>query len=958
RNARRRVPARAAMRRGARWVAALADAAVAAADALAAPAAEARRGAAALAAEQRRRRRARFKKWVLEALEHGAGGAPGAGQRDAGAIGRHWATEVWSTADGSDGWQDFERQSDSGGLPRPTADEWLDAAKSFATRTGICGMGIDRASPRALAQVSAAAAELRGRRHGSRGVGRLASGGAGIARRDAARADGRAATHRAALQHPADLEQAQAGRGSALGGPPPRQRRRRLLGRTRALGPGARVAPDAGRRGGRGAAAPRSALLIDLGRRARRRGWPAPGAWPSALDSMADRFAAPRQPTAARALDAGLLAGRPRAGRAPKAAMLPAARAHSEEFGACSSGELKSDRYVFYDNTTVACYGRAPRAIAMHLVEAGLAAAASDLLARNEVQAALKSSTLSSKPTEAAKNLGADPCLDGSAAAGAARKRRAEVREQLGRAAGARRQSIGAATCPLVGGTPPAMADGCSARARVASELEQWRSAFGSLTFGSARGRSLQVGFARAAAPRRDPWCSLAKQRRAAGMVALGRLGWGSTAMRRWAAGDGAALKLEEIGGHALRRHICDPHQRRLWREAAARDAGLKRAASGAATRGLRRRRLAAKASPEQRARRSSARNAALGGLWPVARRDALDPPLRRSGACPAGRGGRGSARRAALAAERRDASAGDEVLQAFADVAAESDSENPRYSRAFIPHQAAALPPPLAATGEVRWSSGHGYAALAGASILCADGSAMRGKAGSPEVRAGRGPPALQTRGAPRGAWGCVPAHLPQDANTGVILAAARALRWGLPGADGILELRTDCKLLVTGFAAGRVKGRAAARSVRDGYVTWGDYEGNRAEDRFAKKSAELHLAREAAAGRVELADAIAAATARWLGEALQLGSAALAAADGAGAGAAGPTCCGRGRGRGRRGAARCRDGKPGCRRWPCAGHCAAASFANGARWLCNACAAARAERPSAVDRAGSGQR
>ncbi|CAK0828051.1 unnamed protein product [Prorocentrum cordatum] len=114
----------------------------------------------------------------------------------------------------------------------------------------------------------------------------------------------------------------------------------------------------------------------------------------------------------ARALDAGLVAGCPCAGRTRKAAMLPVARAHSEEFGACSSGELKSDVSVSYDDATMACYGRAPRAIAKHLVEAGLAVAAgltafgcrisgaktevvvSDPPTRDEVQAALKAGAL------------------------------------------------------------------------------------------------------------------------------------------------------------------------------------------------------------------------------------------------------------------------------------------------------------------------------------------------------------------------------------------------------------------------------------------------------------------------------------------------------------------------------------------------------------------------------------
>ena len=64
----------------------------------------------------------------------------------------------------------------------------------------------------------------------------------------------------------------------------------------------------------------------------------------------------------------------------------------------------------------------------------------------------------------------------------------------------------------LAGGLLPTTAYGCSAQAWAASELERWRSAVGNLTFGSARGRSLQVGFALSAAPWRDPWCSQAEQ--------------------------------------------------------------------------------------------------------------------------------------------------------------------------------------------------------------------------------------------------------------------------------------------------------------------------------------------------------------------------------------------------------------------------------------------------------------
>eukprot|EP00959_Pyramimonas_sp_CCMP1952_P279933 5852723-Pyramimonas_sp.AAC.1 len=45
-------------------------------------------------------------------------------------------------------------------------------------------------------------------------------------------------------------------------------------------------------------------------------------------------------------LDAGLLAGRPCAGRTLKATMPPVARAHSEEHGACSDGDMKPGVYI------------------------------------------------------------------------------------------------------------------------------------------------------------------------------------------------------------------------------------------------------------------------------------------------------------------------------------------------------------------------------------------------------------------------------------------------------------------------------------------------------------------------------------------------------------------------------------------------------------------------------------
>ncbi|CAK0899751.1 unnamed protein product [Prorocentrum cordatum] len=855
RRTRRRVPARAAKSCGARWVAALAAVAVATANALAGLASEARAKAAAMAVEHSRHRHGCFNRWVLDALEHGAGGlhawrrgprgwledeldllgAPRAGQREVGAVGRYWAHEVWSLDDGSDGWQDFEKQTDSEALPRPTAVEWLDAAKSFAKRTGT---GVDRVSPRAFAQVSDATAEI----FVDIGMAAEEWGGWPLAAR---------ASLIAMLPKIWNkLGQAEA---------------RRWEASLRGSGAGAF--------------------------------WGGPG--------RSAQVSAWRQALAAEAAGGRQLHG---------AALLIDLE---KEYGACSDGDLKSDMHMFYDDTTVACHGRAPRQIARHLVEAGLAVAAGLTLlgcrtSGTKTEAALKASTLSAKLAKVTKNLGVDFCLDGSAAAGVARGRHAEAREQLGRVGGARRQSISAAVRLLAGGLLPTTAHGCCA----------------------------QVGSALAAAPWRDPWCSQAEQapmawgrglarnrpdttldvlwawRRAvqvrleqgpgalagrgpaaAALLALERLGWDSTAMHRWAVDNGTALKLEEIGGRALRR--------------------------------------------------SSARSAALGGLRPVARRAALDPPLRRSGACPAGCGGRGTVRhlarrRPALAAERRDAIAGDVVLQAFADVAEASDSEGPRYSRALIPDQTAALPP-LLKTEEVRWSSSHGYAALAGANVLYTDGSAMHGKAGSPE-----------------------------DANAGEIMAAARALRWGLPGANGVLEIRTDCKLLVTGFAAGKawccawdrpymevwrefwqavdsfggqqcvrvtnVKGHATLRSVHDGHTRMDDYDGNRAADSFAKTGAELHPMSEAAMERIELADAIAVAAARWLGEALQLGSTALTAADGADAGAAESTCCGRSCGR--RGAARCSDGGPGCSRWPCGAHGTAVSDANGTRWLCDACA------------------
>ncbi|CAK0788792.1 unnamed protein product [Prorocentrum cordatum] len=783
--------------------------------------------------------------------------ALGAEQREVGAIDGHWATEVWSTADGSDGWQDFERQSDSEALPRPTADEWLGAARSFEAN----GMGVDRVSPRAFAQVSTATAEL------FVDVGMAAEewGGRPLAARASLiamlpepvggwRAIGLLSSIPQIWSKP---RQAEARRWEAT---------RRGSGTSAFWGGPGRSAQESARRqalAAEAAGAQRfrgAALLIDLekaretvrlacaeclARRAGVRGRLARCVMSTYRGRR--RLRVGTVVAEARALDAGSPAGCPRAGVALKAAMLPVARARAEGVGACSSGELKSCACVCYDDATVARHWRASRAIAKHLVEVGsrisgakTEAVAADALARDEVQAVPKSSVLGARPTKVAKNPGAGFCLGGPAPAGVARKRRA--------VAGARRRPISATMRLLVW---------------AASELQQWRSAVGSLAFGSARGRPLKAelamqawgrGLARghpdAAGDVLWAWRRAARVRlergpsgaagcgpAAAAPLALERLGWSSTATRRWAAGDGAPLKLE--------------------------------------------------ANVERRARSSSARSAALGGLWPVARRAARGPPLRRSDACPAGCGDRGAARhlarrRRALAAERRDAIAGGDALQAFADVAA---------------------------TEEARWSSSDGDAALAGASALYTDGSTMRGKAGSAEVRAGWGLAAAQARGAARGAWGRVPARVPQGANAGELLAAARAPRWGMPGADGTLEIGLEVWrefwLAVECFGGrqcarvAEVKGRAALRLVRDGVAVLGDREGKRAADRFAKKGAELHPACEAAARRIELADAIATAATSWLREALQLGSDALAAVDGAGAGAAGPARCGRGRGR-----------------------------------------------------------
>ncbi|CAK0832205.1 unnamed protein product, partial [Prorocentrum cordatum] len=813
--------------------------------------------AAALAAEHSRRRHERFNRWVLEALEHGAGGlhawrrgprgwqedeldvlgAPRAGQREVVAVDRHWAHEVWSMADGSDGRQDFERQTHSEALPRPTAAEWLDAANSSARRTG---MGANRTSPRAFTQASAATAKL----FVDIGTAVEEWGGWPLAAR---------ASPIAMLPKPAGgwrpigllpsipriwnkLRQAGC---AALGGRSAQEPARRQ----------ALAAEAAGAQQLRGAA-----LLIDLeraheterlaraerlARRAGLHGRPVRCAMSTHRGRRRTR--AGTGVAEARALDAGLLAGCPHAGRALKAAMLLVARARSREYGACRSGELKPDMYIFYSDA---------------ISGAKTEVVATDPLARDEVQAALKASTPSATPTKATKNPGVDFCLDGSAA-GAAWKPRAQAREQLWRAAGARRQSISAATRLLAGGLLPTTAYGCSAQAEQA--LVAWGRGLARNhpdTSGDmlrARRHAAQVRL------EQGPGLLAGRGPAAAAQLALERPGRSSTAMHRGAADDGTTLKLEEIGGHAPRRH--NRH------EAAARDEDLERAASGAAARSLRRR--------------------------PAASDGGCSPPR-----CPA------------HAAERRDAIAGDEVLQAFADAAEASDSEDPRYSRALIPDHVAALPHSLE-TEEARWSSGHGYAAVAGASALHTDGSAMRDKAGSPEVRAGWGLAALQVCGAAHGAWGCAPAHLPQDANADEIMAAARALHWGLPGADGILEIRTDCKLLVTGIAAGKarccawdrphlevwrefwravdgfggqqyvrvtkVKGHATLRSVRDGCTRMDVYEGNRASDGFAKKGARLHPTSEAAVERIELAGAIVAATACWLGEALQLGSAAL---------------------------------------------------------------------------------
>ncbi|CAK0814908.1 unnamed protein product [Prorocentrum cordatum] len=526
------------------------------------------------------------------------------------------------------------------------------------------------------------------------------------------------------------------------------------------------------------------------------------------------------------------------------------------------------------------------------------------------------SNGLGAKPTKAGNNLGADFCMDGSSATGAPRNRRAKARDQLARVAGAQRRSISAATRLLAGGLLRTTARGCS---------ERWRLAVGTRTFGSARGRSLQVDVALSAAPRRDPLCSQAelallahgrgfgrahpdtthdvawawrhavqvrhesrpaavagRGTAAAALLAIERLGWTSTALQFRATDNGTALKL----GRRPRRGA---RPRRDLRRGDPRSP----AAAGNYM-----------ATPEQWARRRfSTRDAALAELWPVARRAALGRPLCRSSARRAGRGGRGAVRhlawrRLAPALERRDAIAGDAAMQAFADWQWSPTART--YSRALIPDPTDDLPPPLE-TEEARWSRGFCYTALAGAGALCADGSDLRGKAESPEVRASWGPAAPRDRGAAHGACrGCARAHLPQNARAGGILAP-------LPARGGRRRPRYQGEQLLR-RGPGMALHRPRMEAWREFWQAVGDiggpqcarvakrqpqnYEVNRAAAGLAKRDAALHPANTAeAASRASLVDEIAAATARRPGGALQLVNAAFTAADGADASTAEPT-------------------------------------------------------------------
>ena len=130
-------------------------------------------------------------------------------------------------------------------------------------------------------------------------------------------------------------------------------------------------------------------------------------------------------------LDAGLLAGCPRAGRALKVSTLLVAKARAGECGASGDGPLHADACVFYSDAVVSCFGRAARALkrrlaaAAAMVATGLRALdcpnsasqtevpASDIGARDAVQAALQDSELAAYSAKATENLGVDFRLDG-----------------------------------------------------------------------------------------------------------------------------------------------------------------------------------------------------------------------------------------------------------------------------------------------------------------------------------------------------------------------------------------------------------------------------------------------------------------------------------------------------------------------------------------------------------------
>ncbi|CAK0826507.1 unnamed protein product, partial [Prorocentrum cordatum] len=389
-------------------------------------------------------------------------------------------------------------------------------------------------------------------------------------------------------------------------------------------------------------------------------------------------------------------------------------------------------------------------AIARHLAAAGAASAAGPRALRREIsatkaeilaadaetaqaiQATLKGSTLAAKATKAMYDHGVGFALHGAPVKTAPRKRRTKAAEQIGQVAGVRRrQAIGAATRLVARGD-----DDAGARA--------WRHAVADRADG---GHAALAGRGPAAAT----------------PAALERLGWTAAALNRGVTDNGATIKLEAIGGFTLRGQIRDSHQRWLprwlWREAATRAPEL----TTVAVRGPLREVNGAKASTALQAQRSHAR-------------------ANRHAGC----GGRSTARRLAwrclaLAADERNAIAGDSVLQAIHDAAAESDSEEPQFSQALVPMQMDGVSKALD-TEEVRLRG------LGGGSLLCTDGSALHEKAGT-------------SAGGTHGAWGCVPAHLSRDANAGEIVAAARALdageivaaaralEWRPLGPEGTLE-------------------------------------------------------------------------------------------------------------------------------------------------------------------------